>query len=186
MDHYNEQLVRKETETIDVVKRILIILGTAVLSAVCAFGAFVFGFMPLIILIFGVFYLSWYLISATSIEYEYIITNNDMDIDKIIGRRKRKRLITVKLNTVTEWGEYTEGMSVNADATVMASDATGTGVWYILAKHDKFGKVMVLFTPTEETAVNINHGVPFSVRKKDLVPKENENEDENKDGNDEQ
>lgn len=178
MDHYNEQLVKKQTETSDIVKRVLIVIATILLSAVCAFGGFVFGFMPLIVVVFGIFYLSWYLISATSVEYEYIITNNDMDIDKITGRRKRKRLITVKLNTVTEWGEYTEGMGANADATVMASDASGEGVWYVLAKHEKFGKVMVLFNPTEETAVNINYGVPFSVRKKDLAAKENEDEDE--------
>ena len=179
MDHYNEQLVQKQTETSDTVKRVLIILATVVLSAVCIFGAVIFGFMPLIVVVFGIFYLSWYLISSTMVEYEYIITNNDMDIDKIIGRRKRKRLITVKLNTVTEWGEYREGMGGNADATVMASDATGESVWYVLAKHEKFGKVMVLFNPTEETAVNINYGVPFSVRKKDLAAKSNEEDDEN-------
>ena len=101
MDHYNEQLVQKRTETSDIVKRVLIIIATVILSAICAFGAFVFRFMPLIVVIFGIFYLSWYLITATSVEYEYIITNNDMDIDKITGRRTRKRLITVKLNTVT-------------------------------------------------------------------------------------
>ena len=178
MDHYNEQLVQKRTETSDIVKRVLIIIATVILSAICAFGAFVFGFMPLIVVIFGIFYLSWYLITATSVEYEYIITNNDMDIDKITGRRKRKRLITVKLNTVTEWGEYKEGMGVNADATVMASDASGESVWYVLAKHEKFGKVMVLFNPTEETAININHGVPFQTRKKDLVAKESEEEEQ--------
>ena len=178
MDHYNEQLVQKQTEISDIVKRVLIILATVILSAVCAFGAFVFGFMPLIVVIFGIFYLSWYLISATMVEYEYIITNNDMDIDKITGRRKRKRLITVKLNTVMEWGEYREGMGGGADATVMASDASGESLWYVLAKHEKFGKVMVLFNPTEETAININYGVPFSIRKKDLAVKESDEEEE--------
>lgn len=178
MDHYNEQLVKKETEALDVVKRALIILVTALLSVLCVFGAFAFNFLPLVVLIFGIFYSSWYLISATAVEYEYIVTNNDMDIDKIVGRRKRKRLITVRLNTVSEWGEYTEGKKTDADATVAASDATGIGVWYLVAKHEKYGKVMVLFTPTEETAVNINHGVPFAVKKKDLVLEEKEDDNE--------
>lgn len=178
MDHYNEQLVKKANETIDVVKRVLIIAGTVLLTFLCIFAALTFGFLPLIVIVFGVFYLSWYLMTGTSVEYEYIVTNNDMDIDKIVGQRKRKRLITIKLNTVSEWGEYTEGKSYNADATVMASDATGIGTWYLLAKHDKFGEVMVIFTPTEETAVNINHGVPYAQRKKDLAFEEKQEDEE--------
>lgn len=178
MDHYNEQLVKKQTEILDIVKRVLIIAGTMLITFLCIFAALVFGFMPLIVLVFGVFYLSWYMMTGTSVEYEYIVTNNDMDIDKIVGQRKRKRLITIKLNTVTEWGKYTEEKTHGANATVMASDATGVGAWYLLAKHDKFGNVMVIFTPTKETAANINHGVPYAQRKKDLVFDEQEENEE--------
>lgn len=178
MDYYNEQLVKKENEAIDTVKKVLIVIGTLALTALCVFAAVLFGFTPLIIVAFGVLYLSWYLMTSTYVEYEYIVTNNDMDIDKITGRRKRKRLITVRLNTVSEWGEYSEDNSPKADATVMASDASGIGAWYLLAKHDKYGKVMVIFTPTKETAVNINHGVPHAIRKKDLAFEEKEEDSE--------
>lgn len=178
MDHYNEQLVKKQTEASDIVKRVMIIIGTVLAVCVCVFAALVFRFMPLIVLVFGVLYLSWYLMTGTSVEYEYIVTNNDMDIDKIVGQRKRKRLITVRLNTVTEWGEYTEGKKLGADATVMASDATGTDAWYLMAKHEKFGNVTVIFTPTKETVVNINHGVPYAQRKKELVFEEKEEDEE--------
>ena len=92
MDHYNEQLVKKETEASDIAKKILIIAGTLLITGLCVYSVFVFGFLPLIVLVFGVFYLSWYLMTSTSVEYEYIVTNNDMDIDKIVGQRKRKRL----------------------------------------------------------------------------------------------
>lgn len=178
MDHYNEQLVKKQTEALDIVKRVLIIAGTLLIACLCIYSALAFRFLPLIVLVFGVFYLSWYLITATSVEYEYIVTNNEMDIDKIVGQRKRKRLITIKLNTVTEWGKYTEEKNHGADATVMASDATGMGAWYLLAKHDKYGNVMVIFTPTRETTANINHGVPYAQRKKDLVFDEQEENEE--------
>lgn len=36
----------------------------------------------------------WYLIGSFNVEYEYSITNGEIDIDKIINRRKRKKLIT--------------------------------------------------------------------------------------------
>lgn len=172
MDHYNEQLVKKNADGRDIVIRVLICAAAAAVIALSVIGAVMFGFTPIIIIGIGACYLAYLLLTGTSIEYEYIVTNNDLDIDKISGKRKRKRLITVKLNTVTEWGAYEEGKGGGAEATVMASDGTGNGLWYIMAKHEKYGDVMVIFNPTETTAVNINCGVPHGVRKKDLSLKE--------------
>lgn len=166
MDHYNEQLVTKKTETKDIILRVLIIAATVVIIGITVFGAFLFRFLPLIVISAGACYLAYLLLMGTFVEYEYIVTNNDLDIDKISGRRKRKRLVTVKLGSVSEWGEYqgTEGNGVSA--TVMASDATGYGAWYLIAEHSKLGKIMVIFTPSEETVTNINFSVPYAVRKK--------------------
>lgn len=166
MDHYNEQMIQKQTEPRDIMLRVLIAIGTALVIAVCIFAALMFGFLPLTVIAAGAVYLAYLLFSGTFVEYEYIVTNNDLDVDKISGKRKRKRLITVKLNTVKQWGEYNGGEGADVSATVMATDATGYGAWYLIADHDKFGKVMVIFTPTEETVTNINFGVPHSVKKK--------------------
>lgn len=168
MDHYNEQLVKKSADGRDIALRALICAATVAVIALSVFGAMMFRFTPIIIIGIGACYLAYLLLTGTSVEYEYIVTNNDLDIDKISGKRKRKRLITVKLNTVTEWGVYEEGKGNGAAATVMASDGSGTGLWYLMAKHEKYGDVMVVFNPSETTAVNINYGVPYGVRKKDL------------------
>lgn len=164
MDHYNEQLVNKTSEPKDIVIRVLIIAGGLAIAGLSVYASFIFsemlGYFPMIIGL-GAICLAYWLLGNTVVEYEYIITNHDLDIDKIIGRRKRKRLISINLNNVEEWGEYTgkEGSGVNA--TVMAGDATGVGTWYLVAGHDKVGKVLVLFTPNIETQININHGVPY-------------------------
>lgn len=177
MDHYNEQLVKKISDGRDIVLRALICAAAAAVIALSVIGVMMFGFAPIIIIGIGACYLAYLLLTGTSVEYEYIVTNNDLDIDKISGKRKRKRLITVKLNTVTEWGVYEEGKGNGAAATVMASDGSGIGLWYIMAKHEKYGDVMVIFNPTETTAVNINYGVPHGIRKKDLVPSEQASEE---------
>lgn len=178
MDHYNEQLVKKNADGSDIAVRALICAAAAAVIALSVIGAVMFRFTPIIIIGIGACYLAYLLLTGTSVEYEYIVTNNDLDIDKISGKRKRKRLITVKLNTVTEWGAYEEGKGSGAEATVMASDGTGNGLWYIMAKHEKYGDVMVIFNPTETTATNINCGVPHGLRKKDLILKEEASEDE--------
>ena len=166
MDHYNEQMIQKQTEPKDIITRILIAIGTALIIAVCVFAALMFGFLPLIVIAAGAVYLSYLLFSGTFVEYEYIVTNNDLDIDKITGKRKRRRLVTVKLNTVKQWGEYTGGEGGDVAATVMATDATGYDAWYLIADHDKLGKIMVIFTPSQETVTNINFGVSHGVKKK--------------------
>lgn len=171
MDHYNEQLIRKLSEPKDIFLRILICFLTSAVIFICVGAMILFGFPMLIIIAAGACYLAYLLLSGTFIEYEYIVTNNDLDIDKISGKRKRKRLITVKLDTVRSWGEYTGKTDPNANATVMASDATGRNMWYLDADHEKYGKVTVLFTPSEETVYNINFGVPYSARKK-LAPRD--------------
>ncbi|MCH5200443.1 MAG: hypothetical protein J1F60_05730 [Oscillospiraceae bacterium] len=182
MDHYNEQMVRKQTEAKEIFLRALIVASALLLVTVSLFAAALFGFTPLILVAVGVIYLAYILFSGTFLEYEYIVTNNDLDIDRISGKRKRKRLITVKLNTVNEWGEYTGKEGSGVSATVMASDASGYDAWYIIADHSKYGKIMVIFTPTEETVSNINFGVPHSVKKKlkPKAPKEAEETDEPK------
>lgn len=169
MDHYNEQLVKKCSETKDTIKIILIIVCFVLVTALTVLAIMIFGFMPLLLLPVGAAWLAFYLITGLQVEYEYIVTNNDMDIDKITGKRRRKRLITVKLNTVEDWGEYTGNENtVGVGATVMASDGSGTGAWYIIAEHKDYGKVMVIFTPTMQTASNINFGVPHSLKKKNV------------------
>ncbi|MCM1299024.1 MAG: DUF6106 family protein [Firmicutes bacterium] len=170
MDHYNEQLVEKATDGKDILKRIAIGLGLLIVIVISVFAMMLFGSFMLILIPVGAAYLAYLLFTGTFTEYEYIVTNNDLDIDKIVGRRKRKRLITVKLSNVSEWGEY-GGNTVAADATVIATDGRGQKDYYLTAKHDKYGKVAVIFTPIEETLVNINFAVPHSVKNRDLTAK---------------
>ena len=76
------------------------------------------GFMILTMLSVGALFGLVWLLTGMSYEYEYILTNDDLDIDKITGKRKRKRLITLKMNTVEEFGIYDGTNGANADATV--------------------------------------------------------------------
>ena len=178
MDHYNEQMVQKHTEPKDILLRALIAAGTVLLVVLSVFAALLFGFTPLILVAVGVVYLAYILFSNTFVEYEYIVTNNDLDIDRISGKRKRKRLITVKLNTVAQWGEYTGNEGSGVSATVMASDASGYDAWYIIADHSKYGKTMVIFTPSKKTISNINFGVPHGAKKKLDFKLDEESEEE--------
>ncbi len=51
-------------------------------------------------IIAGILFLAYWLISRMNVEFEYIITNNELDIDKIVAKKTRKRLITIDLKKI--------------------------------------------------------------------------------------
>lgn len=53
-----------------------------------------------IFIIAGIIFLAYWLISKMNVEFEYIITNNELDIDKITSKKTRKRLITIDLKKI--------------------------------------------------------------------------------------
>ena len=53
-----------------------------------------------LLVIAGIVYLVYRLVTSINLEYEYILTNSDIDVDMIINARRRKRMTTVNLRSV--------------------------------------------------------------------------------------
>jgi hypothetical protein len=57
---------------------------------------------------FGVFFIAavWYaayrIINTRSIEYEYIVTNSVIDIDKVMSKKRRKHLVSIDIHSATK------------------------------------------------------------------------------------
>ena len=164
MDTFGEQLVKKATTGADWAKRIgIAVLGLA-LATVLMWLSFFTGFMILTMLSVGALFGLVWLLTGMSYEYEYILTNDDLDIDKITGKRKRKRLITLKMNTVEEFGIYDGTNGANADATVIASDGTNINAYYLIAKHKTHGRTMLIFSPDARMVEMILTTLPYKVK----------------------
>ncbi|MBD5129432.1 MAG: hypothetical protein HDT43_05860 [Ruminococcaceae bacterium] len=166
MDNICEQLVTKTRTGADTAKIIGIMLGSVLLAAVCMFFAMFLGITFLILISVLILGGGIWLLSGVNIEYEYIITNNEMDIDKIIGRRKRKRMITVDISKATDFGALPSENNVDADATVHASTGTQTDAHYLLVEHSSYGTVKVIFNPNERTREAIVQELPHALRAK--------------------
>lgn len=164
MDTFGEQLVKKATTGADWAKRIGIAVLGLVLATVLMWLSFFTGFMILTMLAVGVLFGLVWLLTGMSYEYEYILTNDDLDIDKITGKRKRKRLITLKMNTVEEFGIYDGTNGTNADATVIASDGTNINAYYLIAKHKTHGRTMLIFSPDARMVEMILTTLPYKVK----------------------
>ena len=77
---------------------VVFILMTVVMAAFAAFAPFIF------LISAGCVYGTYILISGEDVEFEYALVNNEIDIDKIINRKKRKRLTSANLRELESFG----------------------------------------------------------------------------------
>lgn len=165
MDVFVEQLVKKPADGKTLALKLLIVFGVIAVSAVCLFLALIGGMIALL-LIFAAIYGGFYLISGLNAEYEYIITNGEIDIDKIIAQRKRKRLITAKPQKFEAFGKLADAPEVSGITIVEASGISDEDAedYYIDFTHDSIGKARLIFTPTERTIDAITPFLPRTVK----------------------
>jgi hypothetical protein len=92
MDTFIEKIVRRQKTG----KDHLVTTGLVVLGIILFIVASNFKFLSsfILIIIAGIIYGIYYLSSSRNIEYEFILTNDELDIDKIVSRRKRKRIFS--------------------------------------------------------------------------------------------
>lgn len=92
---FNEQLVAKTNTLKDnILKAAIIFFGAVFIILICSMIKFLVGFiMPIaLVVLFG----AVFFIRRLNVEFEYVFTSGDLDIDKIFNKKnKRKRFITV-------------------------------------------------------------------------------------------
>lgn len=160
-DFYAEYLVEKRPTGADTTKKVLIFIGMFVLSLVLFMFFSIFGIILIGFLLYGGFYL----LSGLSTEYEYIITNGSFDIDKVSGKRSRKRLISTEISTFTDFGRLSDAPDEQPDCTVvLASDNMGGEDYYADLKHASAGNVRVIFSPNEKIVEGIEMYLPRQVK----------------------
>ena len=151
MDVFKEFIVKKEIGTRERLSILFIMVGAVALG---------FSFIGLllgtalrsisVILALGCGWGGWKLVTKFFVEYEYALTNKDLDIDKITNQASRKRLCTVDMTKVTEYGRIDEDFAVGGDETVVQATANNPELtdFFLRFDHKDHGKTVLLFTPS--------------------------------------
>ncbi|MFR3812038.1 MAG: DUF6106 family protein [Ruminococcus callidus] len=148
MDNFAEYMVKKRPDSRDNAKRAGIIALAVVLCVASVFLVFVTHIPFILLITCAIIYGAYFLITGTSVEYEYAVTNGEMDVDKIIARRKRVHLITVSTAKFDAYGEMTDAVPDDPDRTiVLCSDNTGEGEFYADLETEEYGATRIIFTP---------------------------------------
>ena len=174
MDIFIEQIVEKKSDVPTKLLKLSIVFLMGAVSCALLVAALLFVELPFIaisafVTIPGVIWLGVHFLKGLTVEYEYILTNNstnkELDIDKITGQRKRRRMFTFHLNNADAFDTVGDGFALESDITVSAHDNTYVDMWYLSVKHDSHGKVVLLFNPDDTFAVKLNSVLPHRVRK---------------------
>lgn len=170
MDSFAEQLVKREDTSSDKMKKYLIYGGgifitiALVILAVLKMGSTVSIIM--LLLAGGAGYLTYFLGTSTYVEYEYAFTNGELDIDKIIAKRKRVELLSADVRKFTAFGKYSEDIDDSDDlTTVISSDNIASHEYYADFESEKYGKTRLIFAPDEKILEYIMDFLPYSVKR---------------------
>jgi len=96
---------------------------------------------------------TYYMVTSLNVEYEYTVTNGEMDVDKIIAKRRRNRLITFHLSEAEAFGRYLpQKHSRNRyQKTIVACDRNAsTQLWFCVARVPDKGSTLVIFNATQK------------------------------------
>ncbi|MBQ3038319.1 MAG: hypothetical protein IJD30_03980 [Clostridia bacterium] len=158
MDIFCEYIVRHKNTAKDYLLIAAASVGAMLLSfIIMLFSSYLFGLG--LLLIAAVWYGLYFLIKSRQIEYEYILTNSELDVDKIMGRRRRKRVISVDFKHIelcarVDDERYSHQLSSKPDKVY---DFTGISDndKYFVDFHSKDNRTRMFFQPTDKMKENI-------------------------------
>lgn len=170
MDIFCEQLIKIRKTAKDYTFITLIWVAAAALVYILVLLSRVYAaFMSILLLAaVGVIYGAFKLVSLLSIEYEYIVVNRDLDVDKITAKSSRKRMVSIKLNEVEAYGAYDEAAKAKLqnrtfDARFICCNPDDPAT-YLVVRHAKKGLVLVVLSMNERTETEVLKSIPRIAR----------------------
>ena len=169
MDTFVEQIVAKRKGG----KEWAIIFGSLLLCVLILVFAVPFLFTSFLsilaaALIVGLGYGEWWLITSQNVEYEYSVTNGDIDVDQIIARRKRKRIVSVvgnKLEVLEPYNAASYASRPFDRKVVAAPSEQEEGLWCFTYRSKKSGHTLVVFQPERRVLDALLIGLPALVQR---------------------
>lgn len=166
MDFHAEQLIIKQKKPSDYLLAAGILLVTVILWIFIY--TFLFSFATLAsILIVLAGWGAFKLIQMLNIEYEYELTNHYLDIDKIMGKARRKRIVTIDFRNAEQCTYISAPEFSNKHGIEKTYDLSGNlnadGCAFVDFLDD--GKrIRVIFRPNDKIKEYIKKAAPKAVK----------------------
>ena len=161
-EFYAEQLVKKKAGMKELLMKVLLVL--MILVAVFLSLTFTFGFfIALAIIVAAVV-----LYQRLDVEYEYMYYNDEMDIDAIYQKAKRKRGFSVNVSDMEILApiDAVELRQYQKAKTYDYSSGTGNAKLYAMVVAKDGQKTKIVFEPKQEIVEGFFLRAPRKVKRK--------------------
>lgn len=157
MDSFFEQIVKKKKGG----KEWAVIFGVIAAALVLIVFVWMLGVLAVIATV-GIIYGAWWLATTQNVEFEYCVTNGDIDVDKIVARRKRTRLVSVPGRKIRALAPYDPAKPLGKfqRTVVVAPSLREEGLWYFTYHSKKNGDTLVVFQPDDRVLGAFYDGLP--------------------------
>ena len=151
MDTFFEQIITIKKDG----KNIAALLGIWFAALLLCFLIFMYsGYIGsiFVLLMAGIIYGAFKLSGLINIEYEYIVTNGVMDIDKIVNKSSRKRLSSFDLANVSRLEKFNMSQIERIDKkhVVMACSSKDSNAYLMVSEKEGKKAEYIVFSPNEK------------------------------------
>lgn len=144
MDAFLEKIVKRKQGPVDVA-----------ITVGLYFAAFVLMFLAMrlidpsfgLIVAFGAFYGAWWVSGLRRLEFEYALTNGELDIDKIISQRRRKRIFSQNCKEFevvarVDSAQFTPQVKSMENVIDASSSRAAKDLWFIQTRYNGKGTII--------------------------------------------
>ena len=161
MDTFFEQIIAVKKNG----KAVAAIIGIWLAAFIVCFLLIMFmGFLGTfsLLLAAGALFGAYKLCTRFNLEYEYIVTNGSMVIDKIINKTSRKRILSFELATVSRIEKFNPAQlsGVNAKELFITCNQDDPGAYLMVSATEGKGTSYLVFAPDERVRSAIVKFVP--------------------------
>ena len=155
---YRELIVPKLDNAM---KKYALLIGGIALTALILIVSLVSGAFWLLLIAAALGFGTWYLWVQNSIEYEYVISGDELQITKILAQSKRKPMLTVSITKFTAFGKLREAEPAPDSATtVLACSAQDETAFCADFDHDEYGRTRLIWTPNDDILLYLAKHLP--------------------------
>lgn len=160
-DIFNEKLIRKLPDTRDTLLKGAI--GAAAIAIMTVSFMYV-GIMSLLIVL-GVGVGVYFANKQFEVEFEYILTNDELDVDKITARERRKQLLSVNVRSFEVFAPVRDEYKREFEDSTVAkridasSSPKSTKRWFAVFR-DGEKRTLLIFEPGKKMRASIRQLIP--------------------------
>lgn len=158
MDTFFEQIISIKKSP----AQIMIVALIWIVALLITFGAVMFLGSFSILAGFGLFYAAIKLSGKFNIEYEYIVTNTSLDIDKITNKSSRVRVLSLELPTVSRLEKFNPHAiaNINSKELVIACNLKSDDAYLLVCDDEKGKSKYLVFAPNNKVRSGMLKFIP--------------------------